>query len=107
MMERKTYYISLGEGNISQVRSANSWDYQIKATDEEITRLREIFDQNYSADWQGFFRAHIPYIEYHFDRDNDAYDNGLQQIYKMIYELGDEETKAHIKNEGLMDDLVE
>ena len=106
-MERKTYYISLGEGNISQVRSANSWDYQIKATDEEITRLREIFDQNYSADWQGFFRAHIPYIEYHFDRDNDAYDNGLQQIYKMIYELGDEETKAHIKNEGLMDDLVE
>jgi len=58
-MERKTYYISLGEGNISQVRTANSWDYQIQATDEEITRLRELFDQNYSSDWQGFWRAHI------------------------------------------------
>lgn len=106
-MERKTYYISLGEGNISQVRTANSWDYQIQATDEEITRLRELFDQNYSSDWQGFWRAHIPYIEYHFDRPNDGYDTGLQQVYKMLYELGDEETKAHIKNEGLMDDLIE
>ncbi len=106
-MERKTYYISLAEGSISQVSTASSWDYQIQATDEEITQLREIFDQNYSSDWQGFWRAHIPFLQYHFDRQNDAYDNGLQQAFKMIYELGDEATKAHIKDQGLMDDIIE
>jgi hypothetical protein len=106
-MGRKTYYISLAEGSISQVSTASSWDYQIQATDDEITHLREIFDQNYSSDWQGFWRAHIPYVQYHFDKTNDAYDNGLQQAFKMIYELGDEATKAHIKNQGLMDDLIE
>ncbi|KPB03290.1 MULTISPECIES: hypothetical protein [Bacillaceae] len=106
-MERKTYYISLAEGSISQVSTASSWDYQIQATDDEITHLREIFDQNYSSDWQGFWRAHIPYVQYHFDKTNDAYDNGLQQAFKMIYELGDEATKAHIKDQGLMDDLIE
>ncbi|MEA3320757.1 MAG: hydrolase [Bacillota bacterium] len=106
-MGRKTYYISLAEGSISQVSTASSWDYQIQATDDEITHLREIFDQNYSSDWQGFWRAHIPYVQYHFDKTNDAYDNGLQQAFKMIYELGDEATKAHIKDQGLMDDLIE
>lgn len=106
-MERKTYYISLAEGSISQVSTASSWDYQIQATDDEITQLREIFDQNYSSDWQGFWRAHIPFVQYHYDRENDAYDNGLQQAFKMIYELGDEATKSHIKDQGLMDDIIE
>ncbi|WP_078382643.1 hydrolase [Sutcliffiella halmapala] len=106
-MERKTYYISLADGNISQVKSAASWNYQIQATDEEITQLRELFDQNYSSDWQSFWRSHIPYVEYHFDRPNDGYDNGLQQVFKMLYELGDEETKAHIKNQGLLEDRFE
>lgn len=106
-MVRKTYYISLAEGSISQVSTASSWDYQIQATDDEITHLRGIFDQNYSSDWQGFWRAHIPFVQYHYDRENDAYDNGLQQAFKMIYELGDEATKAHIKNQGLMDDIIE
>ncbi|WP_339147390.1 MULTISPECIES: hydrolase [unclassified Sutcliffiella] len=106
-MERKTYYISLAEGSISQVSTSTPWDYQIQATDDEITQLREIFDQNYSSDWQSFWRAHIPFIQYHYDRENDAYDNGLQHAFKMIYELGDDATKAHIKNQGLMDDVIE
>ncbi|WBL14217.1 hydrolase [Sutcliffiella sp. NC1] len=102
-MEKKTYYVSLAEGVITQVKTATSWDYEIQANDEEITKLRELFDQNYSSDWQSFWRAHVPYIQYHNDKQNDGYDNGLQLVFKMLYELGDDETKAHIKNEGLLD----
>ena len=51
---KKTYYVSMATGEISQLKTASPWDFQIEATDEEIARLREYFDQNYSTDWQAF-----------------------------------------------------
>ncbi|MCA1032472.1 hydrolase [Bacillus timonensis] len=102
---KKTYYISLGSGEISQSKTSSTWDYEIQANDEEIVQLREYFDQNFSNDWQGFFRAHVPYVEYHHDPTNDAYDETLLKVYKMIYELGNEETKEHIKTQGIISSL--
>jgi hypothetical protein len=99
---KKTYYITLSSGEISQLRSASSWNYQIEATEEEITQLREYFDQLYSSDTQGFLRAHVPYVEYHHDPTNDASDNTMQKVFKMIYELGDEQAREHIQSEGLI-----
>ena len=104
---KKTYYIAIADGTITQVKTSTPWDYEIQATDEEITQLRELFDQNYSSDWQSFWRAHVPYIQYHDDKANEGYDTGLQQVYKMIYELGDEETKLQIKNDGLLENPLE
>ncbi|WP_096156853.1 MULTISPECIES: hydrolase [Bacillus] len=106
-VEKKTYYVNLGHGLISQVKSVDSYDYVIQANDDEIVTLREYFDQNYSSDWQGFWRAHVPYLEYHHDKQNDAYDDGLQKILQLVYELGDEETRAHIKDNHLMEARLE
>ena len=102
---KKTYYIAIADGEISQLATASSWDYRIEATDEEIIQLREYFEQNYSSDWQGFFRAHVPYLEYHNDPTNDAIDETTQKIYQMIYELGDNEAKEHIKSQGIISNL--
>jgi hypothetical protein len=101
---KKTYYITLGSGEIMQRATDSPWSFKISATDEEITKLRELFDQNYATEWQNYFRAHVPYVQYHYDRENDAYDETLGEIYKMIYELGDEEAKQHIRNIGILDD---
>lgn len=103
--QKKTYYITIASGEISQLATASPWDYKIEATDEEVIELREYFDQNYSTDWQGFFRAHVPYLEYHHDPSNDAIDVTTQKIYKMIYELGDNEAKEHIKSQGIITNL--
>ncbi|MBN8250768.1 hydrolase [Priestia flexa] len=99
---KKTYYVSLGSGEISQVSTASEWNFKISATDLEVEQLRERLDQRYSDDWQGFFRAHIPYLEYHHDRQNDAYDDMNTQLYQMLYELGDENAKAHIRTMGIL-----
>jgi len=101
---KKTYYISLADGGISQLKTASPWDFKIEATDEEIIQLREYFDQNFSTDIQNFFRAHVPYIQYHYDRENDAYDETLKKIYELIYRLGDEEAREHIRSLGLVQD---
>ncbi|TYR82062.1 hydrolase [Priestia megaterium] len=99
---KKTYYVSPGSGEVSQVSTASDWSFVIEATDLEIERLRECLDQRYSSDWQGFFRAHIPYREYHYDRQNDAYDEMTIELYKMLYELGDRQTKEHIEKMGIL-----
>ncbi len=105
MSGKKPYYISLGNGEIMQTATASPWNFKIEATDEEITRLREYFDQNYSTEWQNFFRAHVPYVQYHYDRENDAYDETMKKIYGMIYDLGDEQAKEHIRSIGILDEL--
>lgn len=101
--EKKTYYITVGSGEISQSSTDSAWNFKIEATDDEIIRLRELFDQNYSTEWRNFFRAHVPYVQYHHDRENDAYDETIVEVYKMIYELGDQEAKNHIETMGILE----
>ncbi|SFB18343.1 MULTISPECIES: hydrolase [unclassified Bacillus (in: firmicutes)] len=100
--KKKTYYINIGSGEIMQSATSSTWNFKIEANDEEIIQLREYFDQNYSTEWQNFFRAHVPYVQYHYDRENDAYDETLKKVYGMIYDLGDEEAKQHISSIGIL-----
>ncbi|MEY2193555.1 hydrolase [Neobacillus sp. BF23-41] len=100
--QKKTYYIDVGSGEISQSATSSTWSYKIQADNEEITQLRELFDQNYSTEWKNFFRAHVPYVEYHYDRENDAYDSTIQQVYGMLHELGDAEAKNHIESMNIL-----
>ncbi|MGM0903276.1 MAG: hydrolase [Bacillota bacterium] len=99
---KKTYYIDLSSGEISQSVSASTWNFKIEATDEEITQLREEFNYNYNMGIQNFLRAHIPFDEYHNDKENHAQDGSLLRIYEMIYQLGDTEAKKHIESMGIL-----
>lgn len=101
MTENKnTYYITVGTGEISQSATASRWDYKITATNEEINELRSYFKQNYSTEWQSFVRAHIPFLEYHNDKENDEYDEIMSKVYELLYKLGDDETRKHIEDMG-------
>ncbi|KKK36220.1 hydrolase [Mesobacillus campisalis] len=99
---RKTYYIDVASGEISQSRTASTWNFQIQANDEEITRLREEFDCSHSSGVENFLRAHVPFLEYHHDRQNDEQDASLKRIYAMIHQLGDQEAKKHIESMGIL-----
>ncbi len=102
-LEKRTYYISVQDGMISQHPGASPWEFQISATDEDVILLREYFDQLYSEDWINFFRAHVPAVEYHHDSSNDKMDELRRNIYQMLYRLGNEETKTFISENGLCD----
>ena len=69
-----------------------------------MLRLREYFDLEHKADEDSFYRAHVPYIQYHYDRPNDQYDQNLQKVYELIYELGDSETKHFIESTGVLNE---
>ena len=102
MVEKKTYYIEISSGEISQSATSSPWNYKIEATAEEIKSLRKYFDANEADDVSNFFRAHIPFREYHHDQENDNQDEDLKQIYQFIYEHGDHETKQQIESMGIL-----
>ena len=93
MENKKTYYISVGNGQISQVKTADTYNFEIYANDEEITDLGS------------YVRSHVPFVEYHHDSNNDRYDEQLQKAYKMIYDLGNHETKELVAQMGIINGL--
>lgn len=103
MNEKKTYYIEIASGEISQSATSSSWNFKIEATDREIHALRKYFDRSESSEINNFIRAHIPFREYHHDPENDTYDQTLKQVYQLIYQLGDSEAKEEIKSMGILD----
>jgi acetate kinase len=102
-MERKTFYITVGSGEIHEDKGASSFEFEIDATEEEAEQLSELFETANSASHHSFWRAHTPYIQYHHDAENDEYDNSLKAIYQKIHELGKPATREHIESMGIID----
>lgn len=103
-MEKKTYYVNLGSGEISQIPYENNQKYTIQATADDIKLLRIAFDRMDQANRGAYARAHIPILAYHNDRPNDDYDRELTEVFQMLYDLGDQQTKDHIKESGVLAD---
>ena len=102
MEMKKTYYIAIASGEISQSATSSPWDFKIEASQNEIQELRLYFDKIDSTGWKNFFRAHIPFLEYHHDKENDEYDEILIQIYNKVYQLGDQEARNTIEEMGIL-----
>lgn len=103
-MEKKQYYVSLQSREISQIKHGNNADFTIYATEGEVSMLRTKLDRVYSAEFDTFWRAHVPFIPYHNDASNDRYDQSLTEAFEMIYQLGDEQTRSYIEESGVLSD---
>ncbi|MCS0790730.1 hydrolase [Cytobacillus pseudoceanisediminis] len=100
---KKTYYIDIENAQIyTEPVEAAEWQFKIFATDEELAQLNEYINENYDADLKTFARAHVPFLEYHKESKNDEYDASMEGIYKMIYDLGDDEARRHIEGMGIL-----
>src|SRR5699024_7874011 len=78
--------------------------FVIYADDDEILLLRRTLDRMDDASFRSFFRSHVPIIQYHHDEPNDDYDASMIDVFRMIYNLGDEQTKAHIEEMEIFGD---
>ena len=106
-VEKKKYYINIGDGEISQLKHHNNAQFTIHATDEEVRWLRTKFDNMHNASVDSYFRAHIPIVQYHNDKPNDDYDANMAEVYRVLYELGDDEAKQHIRHLNILPGIEE
>ncbi len=103
-MDKQKYFISVGQGEISRIPYQGNDDFVIYATAEEVLMLRRKFDGLHDASFDSYIRSHIPFIPYHLDTANDAYDETITGIYQALYDLGDENTRNHIRSMGILDE---
>ncbi|MHA6252301.1 hydrolase [Oceanobacillus sp. CAU 1775] len=95
---KKKYYIGINNGVITQDKTNQNAGYIIYADDQEIQQVRNELENMQDASLKSFVRAHIPIMPYHNDASNDQYDAGLSNLFQLLYELGDTQTKEHIES---------
>lgn len=102
-MEKQKYFVNIGSQEISQIPYDNNANFTIYATNEDVSLLRKKMDNMHDAGFRSFFRANVPILSYHKDESNDEYDQGLIDACRMIYDLGDDKTREHIKSMGVLE----
>jgi hypothetical protein len=107
MENKKTYYVTVEIGPRSgeirdhlEVNDVN-YDFEIKATPDEIDRLERLFREAEEEDFTTFVKAHTPFLD-NESEDNVKEDDTLRKIYRMIYQLGTEETKRRMDESGMI-----
>ena len=98
---KKTYYVSVQAQTVLEEQGAAAYEFEIEATEDEVTKLVELFEDQMENEHDTHERAMIPAMPYHYDKENDLYDANLKEIYRAIYEMGTPETRKHIENMGM------
>jgi hypothetical protein len=99
---KHSYFINIQSHEIISESNGVEWDFKINATESQVAVLERLFDKSDETDWESYFRAHIPFLEYHHQPQNKEYDLRILLIYSLLYYLGDEKTRAHIREMGIL-----
>jgi hypothetical protein len=100
-MDKKVYYVSVQSRTIMEQQGEATFEFEIKATPDEIEQLISVFEGIEDADGASYIRGGTPGIPYHHDEVNDDYDYYLEKAYQMIYQFGTATTKKHIQAMGI------
>ncbi len=99
--ERRTYYVSVGPGQILENPEAAAFEFAIHATEAEIDKLEELFQESRDADEDEIFKfSGSPAVS--DTPHNETYDALFKDIYRMLHELGTQETKRHIESMNIL-----
>ena len=95
--EKYTMYISLNHKLVVLDPHSSTWEYKVEVTKEVYPVFERLFAQMEQLEWQNFLRSHLPYVQYHYDKDNDRLDLRLKKIYALIHEYTDDDSKRFIE----------
>ncbi|MFD0588328.1 hypothetical protein ACFQZE_09970 [Paenibacillus sp. GCM10027627] len=101
--ERKPYFISVQAGQILEDPEAAAYELEIVAGEEELSKLRELFEELSSMDEaEAFHFGGRPFSPDSDEILNGASDEIIGRIYQFLYEYGTDKTKRHIEAMGIM-----
>ena len=101
-MDKKKFFVTVQSGEILE-NEAQSYEFEIEATRDEVTDLQYLFEKAHESENETFTEAVTPYVGYHDDPANHAYDHALKEIYRTLHQLGTPRTKKHIETMGILD----
>ncbi|WP_225217679.1 transposase [Sporosarcina gallistercoris] len=92
-----TMYVSVAHQQININKYDSPYEYEVNIPKEYIEIFHHLFDQTNELEFFNFLRAHLPYVPYHYDRDNHKVDLRLYKMYALIHEFTDDESRAVIE----------
>ncbi|WP_276352882.1 hypothetical protein [Cohnella caldifontis] len=99
---RKTYYVAVAAGQVLEDRQAAPFEFEIRANEEELNKLQELFEETSSAEEASAFHFVRPITTKGEEDYNAVYDAQLKDIYRLLYRLGTDETKRHIASMNVL-----
>ncbi|MBY0223232.1 transposase [Sporosarcina sp. FSL W7-1283] len=98
MSEQKyTMYVSVTNQQVLIDPHASPWEYKVEVSKEAYPVFERLFAQMDRLEFRNFLRSHLPYIPYHYDRDNHDIDRRMMKVYALIHEYTDDESKRFIE----------
>jgi len=102
MNDRRTYYVSVQSGSILEDDRTDAFEFEIKANVRELDKLQKLFEIREDAEHATFRRSFVPGVPYHQDEENDDYDAGMREVYRMIHQLGTKKSRKQIETMGVL-----
>jgi len=103
-MDKTRYYVSVQAKTITINQGDASYELEIDATGQDVERLKQLFNEMDHNDFvSGFRTVSGVSMPYHLDEPNDRYVNNIKDVYRMLHNLGTEETKQHIREMNILD----
>lgn len=96
-MKKYKLYVSLTDQRIYTYPDDAPWEYEIAVPKDYIPVFYRLFEQMKELEWRNFYRAHLPYIPYHNDKNNHDIDLRNKKVYALIHEFSNDETKEFIQ----------
>lgn len=104
MSSINTLYVSVSNKSLDREVSMNE-QLEVRGTDEELEKLRQILEQLERDDQVTQLRAPIPYKSADHDKATDQFNDDLLKLYQLIYNLGTDKTRAHIHDMKILNKL--
>ncbi|MGO4268784.1 hypothetical protein AB4Z22_02885 [Paenibacillus sp. TAF58] len=108
-MDKKTYYINVGTGEVLEDKGALNFEFEISATDEEIDKLQELFEETDNSSQGSYATSWLPWKVYNSNEVkevNQEYDYYLTEVYRTLHKLGSEQTKRHIESMNVLENGI-
>lgn len=107
-MDKRTYYVNVGTGEVLEDPSALNYEFVISATDEEFDKLQELFEEIDNSSQASYAFTWYPWEIYtadasKYDREYDYY---LSEIYRTLHQLGNAQTRQHIESMNVLENGV-
>ena len=96
-MEKYKMYVSVVNQQVYHQPDDSPWEYEVDVTKEYIPIFHRLFHQMDRLEVRNFLRAHLPYVPYHYDKDNHDIDVRTMKVYALIHEFTDDKTKRFIE----------
>ncbi|MDW0110187.1 transposase [Sporosarcina aquimarina] len=93
-----TMYVSVVHQSINMHQHDSPYEFEVQIPKDYVEIFNHLFDQTNELEFINFLRAHLPYVPYHYDRDNHKIDRRLHKVYALIHEFTDKDSQAFIED---------